>query len=449
MQLFKVGIRPRLPVALVRALIIPTRTIALLVLAAGCELPPIGGTAESSAIPKTASAETPQEDPFKAAISKAQSAANLTQKASSWEQWNQIAAQWKAAIALLETVPNTDVNRALAQQKIAEYQKNLAYAQQQVYRFDPFTQAQLKAQIAVNLGKNAASKDRWNDVAFQWQEAIAQLESIPNNHSKKVLAQEKITEYEKNLAYVRQQLAEFDPFNQALKKAKNAANLTQNAASMQQWEQVVLEWKEAIALLKSVPPNHSKYKSSQEKFRQYKYNLAYAQQQVSRTDPYERAIAQAKNATELAESASSMQQWNEVATQWQAAIALIESVPKTHEKTRLIQPMLSQYKQNMAWAKQQAALSDPFKQAMSKGKTAFTLAQSATSNYDWNVVISEWQAAIALLENVPPGHSKSTVAQQKIAEYRKNIQYAEQQARVRLLPISTEIKPPSPAAQQQ
>jgi len=39
--------------------------------------------------------------------------------------------EWSNAIALMKAVPATNPNKALAQTKIAEYQRNLTYAKQQ------------------------------------------------------------------------------------------------------------------------------------------------------------------------------------------------------------------------------------------------------------------------------------------------------------------------------
>jgi hypothetical protein len=61
----------------------------------------------------------------------AMGAATLTQSAVSQDDWNLIASQWNRAIALLKSVPTSHPKRALAQQKIAEYQGKLAYAKQQ------------------------------------------------------------------------------------------------------------------------------------------------------------------------------------------------------------------------------------------------------------------------------------------------------------------------------
>ncbi len=69
------------------------------------------------------------EDPFREAVNKAMKAAQMTQKAKGKEQWIAVATAWQEAITLMEAVPADSPNYPVAQQKAQEYQKNLAYAQ--------------------------------------------------------------------------------------------------------------------------------------------------------------------------------------------------------------------------------------------------------------------------------------------------------------------------------
>jgi hypothetical protein len=72
--------------------------------------------------------------PFKDAVSKAIAAAQLTQKAKTAQEWQTVVQDWQAAISLMKAVPQGDPNYAVAQQKAAEYQKYLQYAQKNAGR---------------------------------------------------------------------------------------------------------------------------------------------------------------------------------------------------------------------------------------------------------------------------------------------------------------------------
>lgn len=74
---------------------------------------------------------TPQVERFQDALDTAMGAATIAQSAQSKDDWNLVVSRWQSAISLLKAVPKSSANYAIAQKKIAEYQRNLAYAQKQ------------------------------------------------------------------------------------------------------------------------------------------------------------------------------------------------------------------------------------------------------------------------------------------------------------------------------
>jgi len=72
--------------------------------------------------------------------------------------------------------------------------------------------------------------------------------------------------------------------------------------------------------------------------------------------------------------------------------------------------------------------SDPFREAVNKAMSAATTAQTAKSKDEWNLVASQWQEAIALMQAVPSSHPKFTVAQEKAVEYQSKLEYAQKNA---------------------
>lgn len=90
--------------------------------------------APSSPITPTPPAATPTPDPYQQALQRASSAATVSQSAQSRDDWTLAANRWQQAIALLSTLPSTHPNHAQSQNKLAEYRRNLTYAQQQANR---------------------------------------------------------------------------------------------------------------------------------------------------------------------------------------------------------------------------------------------------------------------------------------------------------------------------
>jgi YVTN family beta-propeller protein len=67
---------------------------------------------------------------------------------------------------------------------------------------DPYNLAIKQASDAVKQGEIAQSRQEWRKVIDTWGQAIAQLKSVPTSHPKYAIAQEKLEQYERNLAMV-------------------------------------------------------------------------------------------------------------------------------------------------------------------------------------------------------------------------------------------------------
>jgi hypothetical protein len=74
---------------------------------------------------------------------------------------------------------------------------------------------------------------------------------------------------------------QLEPFQQAVNKAMNAAKLTQTAQFKADWNAIVSQWQEAIALMKAVPLESANYQVAQKKAVEYQSNLAYAKQRAA------------------------------------------------------------------------------------------------------------------------------------------------------------------------
>ncbi len=69
-------------------------------------------------------------------------------------------------------------------------------------------------------------------------------------------------------------------------------------------------------------------------------------------------------------------------------------------------------------------------QALDKAANASNIGHTAQSRDDWRLVVTQYQDAIALLNQVRRQSINYTMAQIKIAEYQQQIQYAQKQARL-------------------
>lgn len=96
--------------------------------------PPTANLVPSTPTPQVTAAN---QDAYKLALEKADSASNITVSAQSQDDWTLVVSRWQQAIQFLRSVPSTSPYRSLAKAKLTEYQRNLAYAKKQAIRADP------------------------------------------------------------------------------------------------------------------------------------------------------------------------------------------------------------------------------------------------------------------------------------------------------------------------
>lgn len=71
---------------------------------------------------------------------------------------------------------------------------------------------------------------------------------------------------------------------------------------------------------------------------------------------------------------------------------------------------------------------DPYPQALEQAANAVNMSRAAQSQDDWRLVVSRWQQAVQLMQQVPPDSPNRASAQSKLGEYRRNLAIAQQQA---------------------
>ncbi|XGV98288.1 MAG: type IV pilin-like G/H family protein [Leptolyngbya sp. BL-A-14] len=72
---------------------------------------------------------------------------------------------------------------------------------------------------------------------------------------------------------------------------------------------------------------------------------------------------------------------------------------------------------------------DPFAKGVDKAASATSLAQSAQTPEDWNLVLTQWQRAIAFMKAVPPSSPNHSAAQKLLPSYQQSLTRAQQQAK--------------------
>lgn len=97
--------------------------------ASGAESAPVMAELEPESAP-----DAPESDGWERAIAAATRAAELSSKALSAADWDQVSQGWGEAVAALQTIPPDSPKRVFVQRKLQEYLANLAAAQQRAER---------------------------------------------------------------------------------------------------------------------------------------------------------------------------------------------------------------------------------------------------------------------------------------------------------------------------
>lgn len=200
-------------------------------------------------------------------LTKIVSAIHIAEKATSATKPEKIQNLWLKAIATLEEIPIESQWRAIAQLKIQQYQKNVAgLERQQKERQNGIVNlnlAQKTAQLAQNREDDAQSLSDWQLVSTTWQIALQQLQEISPQTREYQQAKQLLEAYAPRLvlALSHKQQEEFaaNIYQKAIEKAK----IAQNAELKTQWLTAVLNWRNALALIRQVPKNTFQYRQAE------------------------------------------------------------------------------------------------------------------------------------------------------------------------------------------
>ncbi len=100
-------------------------------------------SANTSVSPISSKSPTESDNYFAGGLNNATNATKLAQTAKSASEWRQVEVRWQSAINFMNYVSTSDSNYKAAKQKVVEYQKKMANAQQNARRLE---QEQVKVQ---------------------------------------------------------------------------------------------------------------------------------------------------------------------------------------------------------------------------------------------------------------------------------------------------------------
>ena len=199
-------------------------------------------------------------------------------------------------------------------------------------------------------------------------------------------------------------------------------------------------WKDAIAILKTIPETDENYTNAQNKIREYEGYLDYAVNNYTNPPYFRNAVNNAMEAAVLSQNATTSQEWETIAAKWNLAIEQMKKVPVTDPSYSISKKKVIEYQLNLDYTlannpdiniagnpnSSNIVTSPEFQRGISEATKAANLTQTATMKKQWVEVSKHWENAIINMKKVPNTVPQYATAQEKILQYQNNLDYSKE-----------------------
>lgn len=253
----------------------------------------------------------------------------------------------------------------------------------------------------------------------QMSEAIKKLEAIPFWSPRYTEAQERLKEY-------RALATSLDQIINALYKASDAAQMSQNPPfPAEKWAEIASQWEAAIAGLSSIPPQDFYHPFAQSKIDTYQRNLNAINQRLAMEEKAVETLAQAQEEAKVAQVqqgvAQSLDSWEQAYLSWAAALQKLQSVPAGTTAYDEAQELIESYSSNLASSKENQDKENLAQNIYTQGNRIAQLARDAEIAGNWEQAVFHWKNALRYMEQVPEDSYQSSLAQPAINRFQQAI----------------------------
>lgn len=200
----------------------------------------------------------------------------------------------------------------------------------------------------ISLMKSAeAEVQDWERIENQWNNAIFELEKIPESHRLYSQAKNSIVDCQNYAKYSRAlRLASLA--NQLKSQDKN------NSIPVETWQRIEDLWGEAVDSLNAIDSDSKLFESVNDKVPKYQQNERYAQT-AKAAAPWIQGVRAAQNAANAATIAVTFEDWTNVISLWKISIDHLSAVPDEYKavvREDVINESLRKYQLNLSQAQQ-------------------------------------------------------------------------------------------------
>ncbi len=225
-------------------------------------------------------------------------------------------------------------------QKEADFVSKIVLAQRQAY------EATLSAQEAPH------PLSVWEDIRGQWQEAIAQLSTVPPDAGVTPLATTKLSEYQQYLSDIDQQIDQERAAQEKITEARRVAQIAEaresSAESAGSWQLVFVTWQVVINRLAEVPKDTMAYAEAQQLNAIYSNRLAASQERHLKEQQSHSAYTEARSLAAEAMQHEQSGRLTQALVAWQNALSNIQQISEETSYYDPAQPLLSSYGEELA-----------------------------------------------------------------------------------------------------
>lgn len=254
-----------------------------------------------------------------------ETARSLTQQAAQTLQADQSGEAAQSAVQQL-----TEARRLVAE--IPPWSGQHSDAQALQDQLDQGLAAEATASEASRKGQaTAQSVTDWQAAQSLWQTAIAQLQAVPQTSPLQAFAQERMADYQANLAFVGQRIAAEQDAQKRLATAKKTAGLAiarQNIAqTLPDWQQAQATWQVAVNTLSQIPNGTMAHAEAQQLLGNYNPKLMETRDRATKEQLAKKLYTQASNLEKQAKAFQQQSQWSQASASWQNALNIAKQIP--------------------------------------------------------------------------------------------------------------------------
>ncbi len=217
----------------------------------------------------------------------------------------------------------------------------------------------------------------------------------------------------------------------AFSLATKAAQKSQNPPHpVKEWQEVATIWKDAIAQLQILNPDHSDLvKMRDRKLQEYQRNLATIEKRIQQEQEGEKILKEAQSAAQMAQTrqgvATSLSSWQLTYATWETAMNQFNSIPQGTTAFDQAQALLKFYRPQMTIARDRLTQEELAEDAHNQALSLAQVAQRYEQDNQWTLAVQQWREALNAAKQIPKGSAYAGQAQELTQSYTAALQTAE------------------------